>query len=75
MGIIIDPVKKAAKDSVKYRQLRAADYIKELSPEGNFQTTVGDLIDALIQSVTEGNDTKLLELKTKIDAIKARHPK
>lgn len=58
---------------VNYRKLRAAAYILELSPEGTFNTSVGDLIDAIIKAIY-GDRSELDELLLKIQAIKAQYP-
>jgi hypothetical protein len=57
-----------------YREKRAIDYKKELSPEGNFETSTGDMIDALVSHIY-GDTEKLDLLKGKIDTIKGRYPK
>ncbi|MFQ5580268.1 MAG: hypothetical protein ACE5FZ_06620 [Nitrospiria bacterium] len=57
-----------------YRQLRAADYIAELSPEGTFQTSVGDLLDAIIKFLYGDDNSKLDALVTIINQIKAKYP-
>lgn len=56
-----------------YRELRAAAYIKQLSPEGTFQTSVGDLIDALIKAAY-GDRSELDDLVSKITRIKQEYP-
>jgi len=54
------------------RELRRVDYIKELSAEGDFVNSYGDLADAMVKALY-GDFTELDILKTKIDTIKARH--
>jgi len=65
----------AAKEALAYRQARAKDYIKELSPEGTFETSVGDLFNAILKHIYEIDPAPLAALATKINAIKARYPK
>lgn len=67
-----DPDKPAP--VMPYRQARKARYIAELSEEGTFQTTTGDMLDALTKAVY-GDLAELDKLRTKIDAIKAGIPK
>jgi hypothetical protein len=79
---------EAAQGAVAYRKTRAARYMAELSPEGGFQMTVGDMIDALVKEVRDlrsviaildpANAAANLEFKIKtdiIDAIKSEVPK
>lgn len=54
------------------RELRRADYIAELSAEGDFANSYGDLSDAIVKALY-GDFTELDILKAKIDVIKARH--
>lgn len=56
-----------------YRDKRAERYIAELSPEGNFQKTIGDMIDAILKHL-DGDSAELATLKTKINQIKADIP-
>lgn len=64
----------APPDTRTYRELRQEQYIKELSPEGNFNTTTGDMLDALIDAAY-GDSTQLDLLKAKIDQIRLDIPK
>ncbi len=57
-----------------YRQKRMAAYIAELSPEGTFQTSVFDLLDAIIKAIY-GDTLELDQLKTITDSVKQKHPK
>ena len=67
--------------STPSRRARAADYVKEMSPEGTFETTTGDWVDAIADYLEQiktatGEDfpTKLQDLMNKRQEIKARHP-
>lgn len=48
------------------------DFIADLSPEGTFDETVIDILDALVNNAY-GDSTTLDALKIKIDAVNARH--
>jgi hypothetical protein len=59
-----------------YRENRAEAYIKEMSPEGTFQNTVGDLLDSIIDFIESGTiSTELQGLIDKRNEIKTRFPK
>ena len=64
---------KLLREPTSNRDKRQTDYIAELSPEGTFEKTVGDMIDAIVDHIS-GKPGKLNVLKAKIDAIKLRHP-
>jgi hypothetical protein len=55
------------------RDKRQERYITELSPEGNFHKTVGDMLDALVKAVY-GDTTELDALVIKINKIKTELP-
>jgi len=59
-------------DNIDYRKKRKAAY-KKLSPEGTFETTVGDMFDAIIKAIY-GDMTELDVLAQKINDIKLKHP-
>ncbi len=54
------------------RKKRQRDFIADLSPEGSFDETVIDILDALINNAY-GDSTTLDALKIKIDVVNARH--
>lgn len=72
-----------------YRQKRAAAYIATISPEGDFQMSVGDVCDALIKMVERiaevagvdvdtDSDPRTVEfkgLRDQINGIKTAYPK
>jgi len=60
-------------DERTYRDKRQARYIAELSTEGDFQKTVGDMLKALFEA-HYGDTTKLDILATKIAGIKTDIP-
>lgn len=62
-------------DSVQptYREKRALAYIREISPEGTFETAIGDVLDAILKYI-KGDPTELNVLEPKIQAIKTRYP-
>ena len=72
---------------VKYRTQRKRAYIKELSDEGTFEDTAGNLLDAIIAAIMTFADSmqrgvpidvgslELHTMVTKIMEIKARFPK
>lgn len=62
------------RDSRTYRDKRQERYTAELSPEGSFQKTVGDTIDALIKAIY-GDRAELDALVVKINAIKDDIPR
>lgn len=57
-----------------YREQRAAAYVAQLSAEGTFQTSVGDLFDAVIKAIY-GDRSDLDRLAATIQQIKAEFPK
>lgn len=57
-----------------YRQKRAAAYIAQLSPEGTFETSTGDLFDAIIKALY-GDFSELNNQAAIINKIKEDHPK
>lgn len=57
-----------------YRDLRSDQYKTQLSPEGRFETTVGDILDAIIKHL-HGDSTELDDLTEKINKIKFDFPK
>lgn len=64
---------EAPADTRSYRDKRQERYIKELSAEGDFQKTVGDMLNALFEA-HYGDSTKLDGLATKIEGIKTDIP-
>lgn len=69
----IEAVDESATVPQSVRNQRQVDYIKELSPEGTFEKTVGDMLDALVKHAY-GDSTELDALVIKINDIKARYP-
>lgn len=65
---------KARKTATQYRRDRAAAYISDLSEEGDFQNTAGEVLDALIKW-TQGDKAELERMVVKTDQIKKRFPK
>jgi len=57
-----------------YRELRSDQYKIQLSPEGNFETAVGDVLDAILKSLIDKDDTELLQLAAIIQGIKTDIP-
>lgn len=57
-----------------YRQLRSDQYKALLSPEGTFETAVGDMLDAIMKAVLLDDKTELLELAEIIQGIKSEIP-
>ncbi len=70
----------AVPDDRGHREKRKSDYIAEISPEGQFEETVGDTFDAILKFLATkypdiAEDTIIGPLIVKISEIKARHPK
>lgn len=55
------------------RDKRQEAYISELSREGTFEKTIGDMLDALVKHAY-GDSTELDALVITINEIKARYP-
>jgi hypothetical protein len=60
-------------DLRSYRDLRQERYTAELSPEGNFEKTVGDILDAIIKA-QYGDSSELDALALQISQIKTDIP-
>ena len=61
------------KPPASYRDRRQQEYIKQLSPEGTFEKTVGDILDAVLKHLS-GDSADLQQLQQKISEIKASIP-
>jgi len=61
--------------NINYRDERQARYIRELSEEGTFEKTIGDMLDAVVEMLLLGNSDKLVGIATKINNIKTDIPK
>ena len=74
---IIDEVntKREFEASIEYRKQRKEAYIRDISPEQDPITTLGDVVDALYQAIYHGEVDKLNEVAVKIESIKERYPK
>lgn len=74
---IIDEVKakREFEASIEYRKQRKEAYIREISPEEDAISTLGDVVDALYQAIYFGETDKLNELSTIIERIKEIYPK
>jgi hypothetical protein len=59
--------------SLDYRKDRAREYIEQLSPEQKFETSVGDLLDAIIKAIY-GDSKELDEYQKVIKKIKKQYP-
>ena len=75
--LIINDVNKrrSFENSIDYRRLRREAYIRDISPEQDIITTIGDVLDALYKAVYHNDSAKLNELAIKIESIKASIPK
>ena len=56
------------------RDNRQQAYIVELSEEGTFEKTVGDMLSAIVDHLG-GNPEKLTALAAKIENVRTRYPK
>lgn len=74
---IIDEVntKREFETSIEYRKQRKEAYIRDISPEQDPITALGDVVDALYQAIYHGEIDKLNEVAVKIELIKERYPK
>ena len=80
-GMKLDNGELVPLGSTASRRARAADYIAELSPEGDFTNSIGECLDALFGTVKKICDETgvaptidFADIVNKIQAVKDRHP-